>query len=324
MKKQIVIGKVRSNPGTKVSGFLTVAQAPVSNVEVPLMIINGMKDGPTLCLIAGTHGTEYPGIEAPIRLFKKIDPRELSGAVIIVPVVNPSGFQTRTPYINPIDGFNMGHVLRYSRARGSTSHLIMKTLLDEVVSKANFLMDLHGGEVTEGHLKVVYGPISGNKETDAKTKALVKYFPTKYVYIEKHTEDGMVHQACKKGIIAMTVEAGEKGEMKELDVAFHLNGILNIMRYLKMIPGTPKQTKQKYLGNRVVLRTKHGGLYYPKVECDDIVSEGQIVGEVKNVFGDVLETVSSPIDGVVIITYVSRVVNTGDKVIGICQVLESE
>ena len=80
-KKDLVVGGLVAAPGTKVTGFLPV---PGTDVQLPITLVNGAKDGPRLSVTGGIHGAEYPGIEAAIRLAAKLDPAEVSGTVVVV------------------------------------------------------------------------------------------------------------------------------------------------------------------------------------------------------------------------------------------------
>ena len=48
--------------------------------------------GKTLVVTAGVHGCEYVGVQALRRLAAELDPAELSGNVIFLPLANPTGF----------------------------------------------------------------------------------------------------------------------------------------------------------------------------------------------------------------------------------------
>ena len=105
------VGKLSASPGQKKSGFILVPEGKDGpEQQIPITIINGSKSGPVLALTAGVHGYEYPPILALQRLRKNIDPSQLSGAVIMVHVLNMPSFLKRTTYYNPHDWKNMNRV----------------------------------------------------------------------------------------------------------------------------------------------------------------------------------------------------------------------
>src|SRR5215216_905797 len=96
MEAEVVhIRDIVAKPGTRASGFMTVGETPTEPVRVPLVVVHGHRPGPRLCLTAGVHAAEYPGIDAVMQTVQSLDPPELAGTVIAVPVVNPPMFQRR-------------------------------------------------------------------------------------------------------------------------------------------------------------------------------------------------------------------------------------
>ena len=89
------------------SGSNTAADA---GTQIPVTTIEGAQPGPTLALIAGNHGYEYPPILALQQLRTEIDAAALSGTVILVHVANMPSFLGRTVYFSPVDGKNLNRV----------------------------------------------------------------------------------------------------------------------------------------------------------------------------------------------------------------------
>ena len=80
----------RIDAGTKSEGPLPVSGAqPLDTV-----CLCGTAPGKTLAVTAGVHGCEYVGVQALRRLAAELDPAELSGNVIFLPLANPTGFVT--------------------------------------------------------------------------------------------------------------------------------------------------------------------------------------------------------------------------------------
>src|SRR5207247_8514639 len=98
----IRIGNINSRPGTKISGYLNVADKAASSIALPVTIVQGQSSGPTLVVIAGEHGCEYCGIMAAVRLIGSITPEKIKGTLIVVPIANPPDFEERTLFVTPI------------------------------------------------------------------------------------------------------------------------------------------------------------------------------------------------------------------------------
>lgn len=298
----VKVGDVEGEAGTKRLGYIKVRNLHGYVLQLPVIVINGLKDGPTLCLTAGVHACEYSGIETIMRLFAQLNPRELSGAIIAVPVVNVPGFQARSAYINPIDGLNLNRVFP-GDPEGSMSYIIADTLFKETVLKANCLIDLHGGDLPEENIDFVIVEKTGNEEVDKVSEAIGKAFNSEYMWV-KGAERGLkiVGSLCgaanKAGIPGAVPEAGHSGKVQELSVKFLLNGTLNAMKYLKMLKGSPVMREPKIIKAQHVVKAGSAGFFRPFKNLGDVVSKGEVIGHIKNVFGEVIEEVKSPVKGV--------------------------
>jgi hypothetical protein len=57
------VGPITAPPGTMASGTIDIpARTGDQGSLLPITVINGAKPGPTLALVAGTHGMEYTPI----------------------------------------------------------------------------------------------------------------------------------------------------------------------------------------------------------------------------------------------------------------------
>ncbi|HET9001000.1 MAG TPA: succinylglutamate desuccinylase/aspartoacylase family protein, partial [bacterium] len=139
------VGPLRAAPGTKVTGFLDVPGTPI---RMPVTLIRGPAPGPVLSVTAGVHGGEYPGIEAAIQTAASLDPAGIRGAVIIVHIVDVPSFHGRNIYVCPLDGKNPNRVFPGDPA-GTASERLAHTVFTEVISRADYYVDLHGGDINE-------------------------------------------------------------------------------------------------------------------------------------------------------------------------------
>jgi hypothetical protein len=310
---------VEAQEGTKKFGFLKVGETSTSTIQLPVMIVNGLETGPTLCLTAGIHGCEYNGIVAATKVANQIDPMKLSGTLMIVPVVNMPAFETRTPYVCPIDGLNLNRICP-GRTDGSISHLIVHKLFKEVVSKASRLIDLHCGDIDEEIISpgLIMWSKSGNKEVDKESAKLAEMFDAEYVSVSSEISGSCSSQASLQGIAAITAESGGQGRVDETSVSFLVDGIMRAMKHLRMVEGSPgKRARQKVITGFHTVRPKCGGIFTPDVNTGSLVSEGDLLGEVITLWGDTIEKVIAPIDGVVVLRRTYVVVNSGDYVMSI-------
>jgi len=315
MPKEIKIGNIEANKGEKKSGFVRVGETPSGTVDLPLTIINGVGEGPTLCLTAGTHPCEYAGIAAVIRICKETKPESLSGAVLGIPVLNMAGFASRTPYVNPIDNVNVSRAFP-GRLDGTMSERIMHVFVNDMLRRSNFRIDCHGGDYDERLNPNTYFSKLGNKTHDETAEILARIYGFRYV-IQRPPSAIHTGTAVVPSIVA---ECGGIKVLLESDIAQHAEGIRNVMKFFKMMEGKPRiRVKQLLVKEFGYVSAQKGGLFYPMVEIGEEVKKNQKVGEIWNLWGDVIETLTSPTGGTVRKMFTNHATNSGDVLIQIME-----
>jgi predicted deacylase len=278
--------------------------------QIPLMHVNGVSKGPNLCIIAGTHACEYPSIDAAITTYNETDPHRLSGRLTIVPVANLAAFWTRTPYINPDDGMDIGAT--YHVEGSSISYLIGRVLKEQVFSQADYVVDLHGGDVMEDIVPHAGFTRIGDASIDEASEMLARAYGTKYVF--ERLEKGAFEKSGLRKPRTLA-EAGREGRLEPELTAVHVKGISNIMKALKMIAGEPEvPSDQVVLRGRYEVFVHSAGLFYPSVRLGDPVKKGHVLGEIRDLQGQIVEQIVAPQDGVVLLVMSNPVKHPDDLV----------
>jgi len=140
------IGSAAARAGEKGSGFIVVPAGIDSGTRIPLTIVRGKDPGPTLALIAGTHGDEVAPVIALQRVRRELDPARLAGTVLLVQVANLPSFLRRTVYYSPIDGKNLNRVYPGKRD-GTVSERIAYAITHEIIERADYLVDIHAASI---------------------------------------------------------------------------------------------------------------------------------------------------------------------------------
>jgi predicted deacylase len=111
-------------------------------------------------------------------------------------------------------------------------------------------------------------------------------------------------------------EAGGAGGLDPADVETHLHGIRNVMRFFQMIAGEPATVGPRVMArDQFVVDARRGGLLRLAVTLGAEITKGQEIAQVCNVFGEVVETLVAPRDGIVRLIWTHKAVNTGDPIV---------
>jgi len=324
MTEVIRIQDIEAKPGTKNFGYMKVHEDPTMKIEMPLGIVNGVEPGPTLAITGGLYGTLYPTMEAVIRTYNKIDPHKLKGVLLTVPVIDMPAFQSRIGWINPIDKKSVYKAFP-GKPDGSASEMIAYTVFNEVVKRSQYHIDCRGGDIDELLVNFTIYCKIGDPELDEKTETMAKIYGIDTL-LETTLEKvgimgaGFLPEACKAGVASITAEAGiGMGRLDEEDVAAHMTGIENVMKHIGMLEGTPIPPKDKLkveIPPVYELHAKHGGLFYPEIDkLGTLVAKDELLGTIKDLQGNVVQELRSPVDGNYHVIFTYRAVRVGDLLI---------
>jgi uncharacterized protein len=268
-------------------------------VDIPYLDVTGAAPGPRLTIIAGVHGTEYTSIEA-VRIFaRRLDPAVLAGRITAVPVVNVPAFWARSPFVMPADGQNLNRSFP-GDSGGSYTEVYAHHVFQSFIAGADYLLDLHAGDLPEA-----LEPFTLYEESPVESVArgLAHAYGLGHVVRQSRAErtvgGSTSAAAADAGIPAITAESGQNGLVESGAVDRHLTGLANVVRHLGLLDGDPSPTPSpsEHQGWHWI-RTPVGGWWAPAVAVGAPVAEGDLVGTVSDLSGELLYEVRSPAAGV--------------------------
>lgn len=319
VKDPISSGTATAAAGARATGYVVVDTID-PEVRIPVTLVNGSAEGPTLVVTAGQHGAEYPSMEAARRFAESIDPAVLSGQVLVAHIVNPVGFERRSMYVSGLDdGKNMSRCFPGS-PDGTATERLAHAVFTNLIRQADLFVDLEAGDFVETLTPIVvyHETPDRSEQTDtARRMALAHGIPC---VIRGKTEGSAYRAAARAGIPALMAELGGNGLCSEDDVRVQLRGLENIAKEFGMIPGRPEPaTAHVMFRESSWARAEHAGMLKYFVALDDMVREGQAVGEISDLFGRTLQTFRAPASGRVIHRLTCLSVREGDPlfIIGI-------
>lgn len=289
---------------------------PGTDIELPYSDIRGAEPGPALLVTGGVHGGEYPGIEAAIRFARGLDASRVRGRVLVIHMTNPPAFYAKRQYISPLDEKNLNRVFPGNRDGSPTERVAAKVM--EALNQADFWVDLHGGDIHEALVPFAIFSDQGGAVLSGQAEAMARAYGIERILRSSAIAGGSYAAAAERGIPAILVEAGQVGQLDESAVAMHLRGLERLLIHLGMLEGPPPESVAEPLLTQFSwISSPATGLFYRAVQPGQLVSRGALGGVVRDAFGDLLQEVHIPQDGVVLFMVTSLAINRGEPLFAV-------
>jgi uncharacterized protein len=299
-------GNATAQRGTTATGVIAVPAGSDSALDIPVAVIQGARPGPVVAFVAGSHGTEYSSIIAMQRLIPRIDATKLAGTVIVVPIINIASWTSMTPHVNPIDrkGMNSSYP---GDSSGTQTQRALALIASQVVTPADVVVDLHGGDLDENLRPYSYWFRSGRAAQDSAGLKLITAFGLDHIIVTDvdpsapNAGRSLSGQALVHGKTVLVAEAGRSGVVAPADVTSLVDGSLNVLAALKMLDRkiVPVRHPIWLDGAGARLAADSAGVFIASVDRDARVTKGQLLGYTTDFLGRKTGEVRSPIDGLV-------------------------
>lgn len=282
-------------PGARANVHVPVADLyTATSLNMPVQVVVGRQAGPTLFVSAAVHGDELNGVEIIRRLLKRKILRSIKGTLLAVPIVNVHGFLDQSRYLPDRRDLNRSFP---GSPKGSLAARLANTFFTEIVSRADYGVDLHTGAINRSNLPQIRGNLD-----DARTLDMAQAFGAP-VIVNANIRDGSLRAcAADKNIPILIYEAGEALRFDEISIRAGLRGILNVMRHIGMLPKSPRSKPGKSVLARSTswVRAAESGIVTGKVKLGSSVTKGQQIAAVADPLGEWEDALKAPFDGLVI------------------------
>ena len=309
------VGTAQAGPGEIATGRIPVTQlAGGGAADIPVIVINGAEDGPCLWIDGVIHGDEPEGTLACHLLRRELDPRTLTGSVVLVPVMNTAAFEASRRG-NPLDTFSYDMNRVYpGRPDGYLTERIAHAHKEWLVEVADMNIAIHSGGEHSYLSEMIF--VSDDPGSQQLARAMGEAFSLVLTTPRpKGNPMGVMLEAGKCGI---TVELG--GRPATSPEAFRqvgrvlADGALNVLRHYEMIPGQARYAPVRHKGVQQALLAPASGLFLPEVGVgfQQAMNEGAVIARIYDVYGDELAALNAPADGMIFGLRALPSVTTGD------------
>lgn len=278
------IGTLEAKPGEKVSGCLPVEGC---SYELPMTIVCG-GEGKTLLVTAGVHSAEYVGIQAAIELARELSPEDVKGTVILVPIVNVSGFAHRTMSLVFEDHKNVNREFP-GKPDGTICDKICWTLVKELFPKADYYIDLHCGDCYEELYPYVYYVGTAEEKVRDTALKMARQVDVDCIVASDLLTGGAYNYASSMGIPSILIERGGRGLWSREEVELDKQDVRRVMRLLESEEEVRPLREEAVVFHKVVYEySEFTGCWYAEHRPGDTIRKGELLGVVKDTFGNVL------------------------------------
>jgi N-alpha-acetyl-L-2,4-diaminobutyrate deacetylase len=285
---------------------------------IPICVIrNGQ--GPTALLTGGNHGDEYEGPLALYDLARTLDPKDVSGTVIIVPALNYPAFRagTRT---SPIDKGNMNRAFP-GAPDGTVTAKIADYFQRELLPRADLVLDFHSGGKTLDFMPLCAAHILPDKALEAKAFAAVEAFSAPYsVKMLEIDAVGMYDTAAEDmGKVFVTTELGGGGTSRAETVRIARRGVANVLRHSGIVNGAVEKTRTQWLdmpSGDCFSFAEEDGMIETMVDLGEAVEAGQVIARIHSTgrTGIVPHDIRAKLSGMLAARHFPGLVKPGDCV----------
>lgn len=275
--------------------------------NIPVQVIHGRSDGPTLFVSAVVHGDEIIGVEIVRRLLAARALSRLKGTLICIPVVNTFGFISHSRYLPDRRDLNRSFP---GGPDGSLAGQLAHVFMRDIVEKCDYGIDLHSAATHRVNL-----PQTRYNSDTPEMAEIASVFGAPVALEAPLRENSLRAEAANVGVNVLLYESGEALRFDEYAVRIGVRGILNVMAHLGMITKrkTRPNTAKSVLAHRSKwARSPVGGIFRAVKTIGDVVKKGDVLGYISDPFGANDETLTSALDGVIIGRTNLPLVNPGD------------
>ncbi|WPC74728.1 succinylglutamate desuccinylase/aspartoacylase family protein [Vibrio porteresiae] len=281
-----------------------------SPLSIPIEIVNGAHEGPVMMVNAAIHGDELNGVEIVRQLVNSIDASKLKGTLIAVPIVNVFGFIHKSRYLP--DRRDLNRCFPGSE-KGSLASRMAHTFFSQVVTRCNYIIDLHTGAIHRTNLPQIRADLS-----NPETLRIAQAFATP-VTLDSPLRGGSLRSEAEQcGITVLTYEAGEALRFDPIAIHAGVMGILRTMQAVGMLRKSRKKTPSTVIAKSTSwARAETDGILRTLVTLGDKVEKGQILAYVNSPLGKIKEELKANKGGIIIGQQTLPLVNEGDAVFNI-------
>ncbi len=254
-----------------------------AKLQIPVMTISH-GEGPTVLMMAGNHGDEYPGQIAIMKLMRELEESQIHGRIIMLPILNVPASQAATR-LSPLDGKNLNRCFP-GNPEGTASEIIADYLTNVLFPMADVVIDLHTGGRGVYFYPCAHLHLVENPEQRKKMARAAMAYNTDFVFLYADVAGtGLLPvEAESQGKIVVTTEMGGGEVVSQPVHSLSQDGLKNVLIHFDVLEGE-EQTREtlglkpvrwiQALDQEDYLFAPESGLFESLVDIGTDVKSGQ-------------------------------------------------
>jgi len=255
-----------------------------ANLLVPISVLsNG--SGPTVLLMAGNHGDEYPGQVAILKLWRELEASDVNGTLILIPTLSSPAAKAGTR-LSPLDGRNFNRCFP-GNPLGTPSEMLAHYLSTVLFPMADIVIDLHTGGRSMNFAPCAHMHLVPDRKQREAMIAATEAFLTDitFLYTDIAGTGLLPAEAERQGKIVITTELGGGEPVLAAIHRLCQKGLRNVLRHCGVLRGDvePRQRPARWvqaLDREDYRFAPESGLYENCVELGEDVRKGDLLGQV--------------------------------------------
>jgi len=288
-------------------------------VSLPIHVAHGRRQGPTAFVSAAIHGDEIIGVEIVRRILKAAALNNLSGTLLVIPIVNSFGFISHSRYLPDRRDLNRSFP---GSANGSLAAQLANLFFTEVVQRCQYGIDLHSAAVNRSNLPQIRADVE-----DPQALALAQAFGAPIVLHSSLREGSLRAAAAQENVPVIVYECGEGLRFEEFSIRVGVKGVLRVLSHLGMVPQRreKRERPRSHISKKSSwVRAPQGGIFRSLRKLGDSVETDELIGYISDPFGEEESEVLADVAGLIVGRANLPVVNQGDPLFHVASIARVE
>lgn len=271
------------------------SMADGSEATISVNVIAGRAPRPVVVAVSGHHGDESEGPASLVEIWRSVDPEDITGTFIFVPVLNLPAFRVGQRR-GPDDGLDINRIFPGDR-QGTMTSRIANAFMEHVVRDADFVVSMHGWSAGYVVTPYVEYPV-GTAVTDRSQSAALS-FGLSYLNPLDAGPGRLLTEVSQLGIPIIEVEIGGQGVSVDSQRALYERGLRRLLSQQGVTGDATVEIQPATYVDRAECFTPCEGILRPLVALGEAVVAEQPIAAVYDLTLSGSTTVRATCDGVI-------------------------